>query len=400
MEKHENSDILSWIEQSVEHEHFVKQEIVLTGTTGKTEGYSGDIVFAKVIGVDTVGNNREVDLAIKIATQNKILREQLSNLMEECYQREIYVYEKIFPAFEKFQEERKIIDRFNAVPKCYRTFLSEVIVLENLRTQGYKLHNKGIPMNLQHIELVLSNYAKLHALSFAFRDQKAEEYNILTSSYYRHSIQMIEQISEIFKNAKSNVVKHLNEVSRMDLAEKYKEVLENNSILDILKDEVEHVVITHGDCHNNNFIFQYEEDDERNPTKVAILDWQISIQHSPVMDVSYFLYAVAGENLYKLPDLLKFYHSRLTNHAKEMGTDLRTIYPFTSLIEDWRKYSFYGFAFITAFLEISFVTEEETPNLDDIKDFTQMFCDRKIENRDEYLKRLIEIVDQYCNHQI
>jgi hypothetical protein len=58
----------------------------------------------------------------------------------------------------------------------------EVLVLEDMRDQGYKMLDRRTSMDVTHCQLVLEQLAKLHAFSFAMRDQKPEQFNNLKNS--------------------------------------------------------------------------------------------------------------------------------------------------------------------------------------------------------------------------
>jgi hypothetical protein len=58
----------------------------------------------------------------------------------------------------------------------------EVLVMEDMREQGYILRDRRFGLDVSHCQLVLEELAKLHALSFAIRDQKPEQFNNLKNS--------------------------------------------------------------------------------------------------------------------------------------------------------------------------------------------------------------------------
>ncbi|KAG5895429.1 hypothetical protein JTB14_037588 [Gonioctena quinquepunctata] len=178
MDEKDKKEITSWIEESFQDGNLNDLKIELMGTNAKGEGYGGEFIFAKVTGTNKDNQFEEVHVAIKMGKKGNVPGDNLP-MLRECYKRELFFYDKVLPAFRKFQLDRKIVNTFDAVPKCYKTISTaerEVIVMENLKKKGYTLHDKRKPMNSKHLRLVLKNYAKFHALSFAMKDQDKEEY--------------------------------------------------------------------------------------------------------------------------------------------------------------------------------------------------------------------------------
>lgn len=89
---------------------------------------------------------------------------------ERIFQREIYFYDIVVNVF-------KSLGACTFIPECYYTSsepFKELLVLENLKTQGFSLWPRTKEMDVQHLELTLKEYAKLHAFSFALRRHKPE----------------------------------------------------------------------------------------------------------------------------------------------------------------------------------------------------------------------------------
>ncbi|CAG9822564.1 unnamed protein product [Phaedon cochleariae] len=394
--KFDSSDVLGWIRQSLENENVSNLNIQLNGSSdGKNNGFASDMLFATATGVDQKGDKKDIRLAIKASKE--FGHAASDDFLKLLFEREVLVYQQLFPTLKKFQQDKNITAPFDdAVPKCYKTFTSVdnasviVLVLQDLNQLGYKLHDKMVSLDVRHIRLVLEQYSKFHALSFAFRDQRPEEFKAVAEKFFCHSEGITN--GSHYSSVRAKISQNLREASREDLADQFEKVVDRGvkeMMVDILRDEVEQSVIIHGDCHSNNFMYRYEEGI---PTKVMILDWQLSFQHSPILDLSYFLYQVAGENLNELRELLEFYHRELTKNLEALGTDASKVFPFSSLLEHWEKYSFYGFIFTVVYLDLFFV-EEGTK---------VMFgnSNMKIKYIEAYRRKLIPAVDNYCNYKL
>ncbi|XP_023023752.1 uncharacterized protein [Leptinotarsa decemlineata] len=396
MDENTKKEIISCIEESM-LESLSDLKIDFTGTNEKGEGYAADFVFATVSGKGENKEYKEVYLAIKFGKRSKELRA----VILDCYRREAFFYDKVLSTFRDFQMKRNIVNSFSAFPKCYKIWFSdslEALVLENLKRNGFALHDKSQPMNFQHIYLVLRSYAKFHALSFALRDQQVEKFNELTADYDSILKKMILGPGALENHYRASC--DLREAGRTDLAMKCEEIENNRKGIfqECLDDVPTEAVITHGDCHNNNFLFEYEANDKDNPISVAIIDWQLSEIHSPVMDLSYFLYCVAPkEALAKLDVLLKYYHEHLTNFMRELGSDTAKLFPYHTLVKHWRKYSIFTFTFLVGVLKIIYVEKDHAPPTEGFQDMEKMFKGMKLTNEAVYRERLISVVDHFFN---
>ncbi|RZC37726.1 EcKinase and/or DUF1679 domain containing protein, partial [Asbolus verrucosus] len=90
-------------------------------------------------------------------------------------------------------------------------------------------------------------------------------------------------------------------------------------------------------------MFKYQGDDKSKPTDMRFLDFQLSRVGSPVIDLSYFLYSCADEEvLNNFDSILKVYHSSISDCLSELGCDPETAFPFKKLKEHWREYGKFG----------------------------------------------------------
>ena len=98
----------------------------------------------------------------------KIYAFNISDTLQSWYFRtEVDFYSKLKPAIDK-----KLKDPENhsiPAPQCY--FANEeagVIVMENLKLEGYTIMNKADGLDIPHVKMVLELHAKLHATSYHF----------------------------------------------------------------------------------------------------------------------------------------------------------------------------------------------------------------------------------------
>lgn len=123
----------------------------------------------------TVSLNGQFDVILKSAPIGNEIRELIPFGL--IFQREVYFYEVVISTFKQLQKEYNIKEIWNCVPKCFSNSkepFKECLVLENLKVQGFQLWPRGKEMDSEHVKLVLKEYSRFHAFSFALRTHKPE----------------------------------------------------------------------------------------------------------------------------------------------------------------------------------------------------------------------------------
>lgn len=227
------------------------------------------------------------------------------------------------PYFRQFEQSKGVIENgFIEYPKCYNTIdvePYESLMLEDLSVRGFQIVDRySEEISADHVSLIMRTLGKLHAISFALRDQQPEKFNHLTS-----------ELNEIFMNIKSEmkvaytkeceiIYDVLSAEEDADLLAKVKKLYEKNPV-DIASDCLipdEHAVISHGDAWQNNIMFKY--DDSGKPKEILLLDWQLSRLSSPIIDVIYFISLCTTKELRDVhyDNFLKIYHESLSEHIR------------------------------------------------------------------------------------
>ncbi|KAF2904593.1 hypothetical protein ILUMI_01591 [Ignelater luminosus] len=156
-----------------ETEGFSDYEINKADGSIKGDGY---LRIIKTATIRAKNNNRILTLVVKSASKSNALRSQIA--IEDLFQRKIYMYDTVFNTFKTFEEENEL-QPCNFTPKLYNSLREkkyETLILENLKDSGYKLYQKNIPMNQEHVCLVLIQLGRLHELSFALKYQFPEKF--------------------------------------------------------------------------------------------------------------------------------------------------------------------------------------------------------------------------------
>uniref|UniRef100_A0A6P7H530 Uncharacterized protein LOC114346203 n=1 Tax=Diabrotica virgifera virgifera TaxID=50390 RepID=A0A6P7H530_DIAVI len=396
-----NKDALhSWIQRAIGTENF---NFTVENTTQKGEGYVGDLFFVKIDLQQPINGLNVLYLVVKT---NK--RDPGSiRLMQDFCKREVFFYGTVFKEYQEFLNNKKLPVLLDMVPKCYKTFSengNEVIILENLKKGGFMLHAREEPMNIAHLKMGLKSYAKLHAMSLALKDQKREIFENMSKTCTSLVNQLFSTSKKVFNTKTPMLVETLKEAGRPDLSILFNKYIHDKSMYTrfmeigntISKDQA----IVHGDCHNGNMMFQYKDNDKSVPLRMVLIDFQASFIHSPVLDLSYFLWMnLSPTEAPKIKDFVEYYYTEFCSYLKQLGSDADTVFPRSIFEEHLKKYLPYGFLLILALLEIFYLENEDTPAfLDETNSFFGgLSNDLKLKSRDQYLKRLVALVDTFFN---
>ncbi|VEN54126.1 unnamed protein product [Callosobruchus maculatus] len=396
-----NKDLELWISRAVDKENFKGFEVKIDGQTKKSDGFVGEVIFVTVEGETKDCQTKTLKLALKLSKDGEVLRDDFG---EGVFQQEMYTYDEIFPVFEAFQKQKKIQDPFKSYPKCYKClkiYKKDVIVFENLRAAGYELHDKLKCMNLPHTRTVLKEYAKLHALAFALKDQNPEVFSTLvdgcTDDLFLEYLKK-PKFQESIKDSFQQGVNILKKYDDDNLAAKYAKLTTDgvDRLIELFEEKNDQNVINHGDCWNNNFMFQYKDANKDSPSSVMILDWQISNLRSPAFDLAYFLYATSTNYPGTFQNLLKEYHDDLTDFLVQLGSS-PDLFTFENLLEHWKKWSYFGVTFVPFVLKFSYASDEVLPDFsaskheDDISEMMKF----AVTDDQLYYKRLKSIIEHY-----
>ncbi|CAG9762930.1 unnamed protein product [Ceutorhynchus assimilis] len=332
------------VTRALENENLEKYELKFRGGNEKGEGYIGELTFVDVLGEKSNGEAICYSLVLKIGGKNKTMRP----IVRLGFEREVQIYAQVIPAFWKLQANFNM-DLFSSIPKCYLTLLSdeqEALVLQNLKSTGFKLYNRKSVMTLDHMGLVLKLLGQWHALSFALKAKNPQQFNELTAAWKcpANEIFVNSHVGHWMNVAQEHLLYVLKESKELELLKKYQEKTQNKLATNIIKEilfmEEQQIVITHGDCWNNNLMFKYQAN---SPTDVTMFDFQISNLSSPVLDLSYFIYAVSSEEqLQHFQEFLQIYYQSLSQYLSQMDCDPQKIFSFADLQNHWKKYAAYG----------------------------------------------------------
>lgn len=245
------------VQRVIEKFSLENYHLEIDDSSATANGYLGVIFFVKV-----VHKEGTLDLVVKAGSQKESQRNFVN--IVELFDREIYFYKEILPAMSDFQTERLIKQPFVSVPRCYEAYVGvdgEGLVLENLKAKGFSLWNRLLPMDESHITLVLKEYGRFHAISFAMKDQIPERYKQLTENYndgFQEFFKRVKAFCNFGKRFRilSEVLSKQGQQSLSDKVNKFIGELSPFMTNSANRDDP-HSIILHGDCWTNNMMFRY-----------------------------------------------------------------------------------------------------------------------------------------------
>lgn len=179
------------------------------------------------------------------------------------FAREHYIYEYVFPVFEKFQrlhlKEQYIFKHYPRCVAASSVYEDEYVLLNDLSLQGFQNSDRPTPLHFDKCVAVLKTIAKFHAISFAMKDQQPERLAKLTSKLTE--IMFTKPINKSFENfLKKNVEYSLTTLDPEKdkvIIKKLLEFRENYaSFMVECCAEKEDAIVLHGDCWISNMMFR------------------------------------------------------------------------------------------------------------------------------------------------
>ena len=321
--------------------------------------------------------NVKLSMICKMPPLNEIRRKEFNSGI--VFEREIYIYENILPIFSKFQREKGLSteEGFHNYPKCYGTYSNAekcdyAILMDDLRQQQYQMFDKLKTLTISHAKLSMEAWAKLHAITFALREQNPEIFCKLKAVKADGFKQMLEHPSSLtfFENS------FIKAISTLDAGEteliKKMEKLRDNFVEEFLRcvsieEDDPFGVICHGDSWNNNILFLYDENNT-SPRAISLIDWQLAQYTSPVLDLTYFLCSSTEQSLRAThyDELLKHYHDVFSATLKRLGSDANKLFSFEKFNSEFKKYAIYGMLLAPMLVQIIATDPKDIPDLDEI----------------------------------
>ncbi|KAJ8873287.1 hypothetical protein PR048_026921 [Dryococelus australis] len=336
----------------------------------------GDNYGSTMLAVDVslTPGPRTLHLAVKMLPKSAVLREMFQ--CEVTTQKETDLYLLVSPAYERIQRENNVPeDKYlDVFPKCYGAKTSSkgkdapvdetaVILLENLKVQGFECGDRFTGLDLAHCKLVVDKMARFHATAVAIKIKKPEEFR--TTAMQAATSVAVGPLS----NSQVEKFKRIRECQllqkRIDTA--MAKGMENfNAITKEIREPF--ATLTHLDLWTNNIMFQYRPGSPKvNPTILKIIDFQVTGYDSPARDLLLFLYTsatleVLSENY---DQLVRLYHDSFVDCLQILGCDA-TPFSFNEFLKEIEYSSLVAFFHIVFMLIPATIVEEDIFSTEDV----------------------------------
>jgi hypothetical protein len=248
-------------------EEIVKKELNLSpdecdfefsAGSAKGDNYLG--VVYRIVVKSKRDESVKLNLVAKLPPLNDARREQFS--ANFCFSRECEFYDKVYPMYRQFQEEKDIdvsVDGFYHIPKCFKTMTeepNEALFFEDLKALKFEMFDRLKEVTRDQVLLVMKALAKMHAISFAIQDQKPELMEPYKDfeDFFIHQCNRIDSGMKIwFESLKKQGDEVLKKSENLDLINRVEAALEGN-LEKVVRDCTEYKefgAITHGDVREN-----------------------------------------------------------------------------------------------------------------------------------------------------
>jgi len=313
------------------------------------------------------------------------------------WKKEVVFYDTLMT---RMQAIRKSIGKKELpFPKCFYASDEEgVIVLENLKTRGFKTVPKspeGVPED--RLIKVLKEIAHFHSTTYHYLQQypggmeglKKDDPDMFLSSFNDlmgdnegMKKMMIESQSSFIKSAGKILQKYSKEFGA-DLNDRMTKFVDND--MSTLFEEAqlprsEFKVILHGDLWYSNFMFSDNEDGSLKD--IMLIDMQIMRIANPSIDLVYLLYSSSNNEARKekLTEWLHIYHDALIDDLKTLGYS-GAEYPFEELEKDIDHARLFGVMMGLMHCQVLQVTSKEDLDMDGMTEENMTEVMEKTEQR-------------------
>lgn len=238
-----------------------------TPTCGSKKGdnFLGEMIAIKLVGTTELNSNLEnitYHLLCKVPPPSKVRRDVEQTIL--AFEREVEMYSKVLPLFAEFQREKGLTneDGFYNYPTVYVALCDKltdqhVLIMDDLRFQNCRMFPREQRTDIEHATLAIETLAKFHAISFAIKDQRPQQFEQLKKKDVYLEMLKCGKFSPLFDETLDRSIRMLKneEHKRMiiSLRKNYMDVMEEFDELNGA-----YRIIAHGDFYNNNVMFQYD----------------------------------------------------------------------------------------------------------------------------------------------
>lgn len=235
------------------------------------DGFMSEMLAVTLVGKETntdadkLLSQKRVALICKLQPTSSVRQEQFSSSI--MFEREVFVYNRLLPLLVRLQRHHKLNEEtgFYSFPNCYVAKMDvfndeSLIIMQDLRAEGYALLDKSKPIGLEASTLFVQQLGRLHGLSFVLREQRPEVFaDFIEIKDHFNALIYSNSAKAMFDSCYDRAIRILEKPEDVEFMKKLR-----LSWQQIMKDSVDPSkmerfgVFGHGDCWNNNLMFTME----------------------------------------------------------------------------------------------------------------------------------------------
>ncbi|KAK7574184.1 hypothetical protein V9T40_011375 [Parthenolecanium corni] len=210
---------------------------------------------------------------LKIPSLAALPYEQLRKT--NMFDREVHFYETLLPRLYELGQCKPF------APKLYAVTEAKALVLEDLSVDRYTPGNRLDQLDLDQSRISLNMLATYHALGYKYLQTLSKDDSSWSLIGSVQPTLVGRPKTESFNKFLTMIKPHLTPALYDKMKGLEAETLANPKI----KEPESMTVIIHGDYRTNNILFKYVDNEVR---EVKIIDWQLSKEANPALDLIYF----------------------------------------------------------------------------------------------------------------
>ncbi|XP_069361558.1 uncharacterized protein [Maniola hyperantus] len=332
---------------------------------------TGGANFTSTLFVVNVSSPGEEDLKLfgKVACVGEAMRVRMH--ADWLYKTEKLFYTRLVKVFEDIQEKRNIpVEHRFVFPKfygCNDNYGKETVIMEDLAAAGFEPFDRLKSVDLDYAKVAVENLAKFHALSFAFKKYRPEEFGTLTSDRKyeigKFGDEHKKSMTAVYLKKAENAVGLVKEEYR----ERARDFALTHNLWETFFEPVGNPVIAHGDYRMSNLLFRTQDD----TLQSIAVDYQTVHAGCPAGDLIYFIFLGSDEEFRRqhYEKLVDHYFISLEQALERLGVDL-SVYTREKFDSDMKELLPYAVLLGVMVLPVVTVQAEAAPRVDGDADFS------------------------------
>ncbi|KAF6208329.1 hypothetical protein GE061_016783 [Apolygus lucorum] len=339
--------------------------VINASEDGKGAQFQSVLMFLQVDLVPISGKLIKIPVVVKTQIQDEEAREAADSVTQ--FINEVTMYKHIIPKLGG--------EEFGIAPKMYfgeasggEAIQSDIIVLEDLRPKGYKVHSE-VWLDYQHVSLTMKKLGQFHGLSYKVKKRSPDQFRELSTSLrirnpltmdgiveatILRSFQQLLDTNPVY-SVGSRAYRKLSSVSNKDL------------FMSLQRPQEPFAVIAHADFNKNNVMYSYDETGK--VVDMKMFDFAFAIYGDPSTDISFFLYINTSPEL-RLEhwnDFLTTYWNGVTSVIQDPG------FTYDEFLGNFAQKAIYGLVPSSFYLPL--LLNPESLN---IEDFNKLSDEEKV----------------------